>query len=57
MCTQFRKTYLLNSEANNLLFLKTCNTEFDNKNTKITNQNGTPSEIEHKVNLTLLFNN
>ena len=48
--------YLLNVETNNLLFLRTCNTEFDNKTTKITNQNGRPPEIENKVNLTLLIN-
>ena len=39
-----------------LVFLKTCNTEFDGIIITFTNQNGRPLEIEHKVNVTLLIN-
>ena len=47
--------YLLNVEPNNLMFLKTYNTEFD-KIISFTDQNGRRLEIEDKVNLTLLIN-
>ena len=47
--------YLLNVELNNLLFLKTCNTEFDVITIQITDQSDRPLEIEGKVNLTLKF--
>ena len=46
--------YLLNVEPNNLVFLKTCNTEFDEIIT-FTDQNGRQLEIEGKVNLTLFI--
>ena len=48
--------YLSNVEPSNLVFLKTYNTEFDEIIITFTDQNGRPLEIEHKVNLTLLFN-
>ena len=48
--------YLLNVESSNLAFLKTYHTEFDKIIIKFAYQNGTPSEIEDKVNLTLLTN-
>ena len=48
--------YLLNVEPSNLVFLKTCNTEFDEIIITFTYQNGRPLEIEDKVNLTLLIN-
>ena len=47
--------YLLNVEPNNLMFLKTYNTEFD-KIISFTDQNGRPLEIEDKFNLTLFIN-
>ena len=46
--------YLLNVEPSNLVFLKTCNTEFDEIIT-FTDQNGSQLEIEGKVNLTLFI--
>ena len=46
--------YLLNVEPNNLVFLKTYNTEFDEVIITFTDQNGRP--LEHKTNLTLLIN-
>ena len=46
--------YLLNVEPSNLVFLKTCNTEFDEIMT-FTDQNGRQLEIEGKVNLTLFI--
>ena len=46
--------YLLNVEPSNLVFLKTCNTEFDEIIT-FTDQNGRQLEIEGKVNLTLFI--
>ena len=49
-------TYLLNIEPNNLLFLKTYNTDFDKIIIKFTDQNCRSLEIEDKVNLTLLIN-
>ena len=48
--------YLLNSEPSNLVFLKTYNTQFDEIIITFTVQNGSPLEIEDKVNLTLLIN-
>ena len=36
--------YLLNVGPNNLVFLKTCNTEFDEIIIKFTDQNGRPLE-------------
>ena len=44
--------YLLNVEPSNLSY----NTEFDEIIITFTDQNGTPLEIEDKVNLTLLIN-
>ena len=41
--------YLLTVEPNNLVLLKTYNTEFD--------ENGRPLEIEGEINLTVLINN
>ena len=41
---------------NNLVFLKTHNTEFDKNIITFTDQNGRPLEIEDKVNLTLPIN-
>ena len=37
------------------MFLKTCNTEFDELIIIFTDQNGSSLEIEDKVNLTLLI--
>ena len=48
--------YLLNVEQSNLVFLKTCNTEFDNMKITFTDQNGGPLEMEDKINLTSLIN-
>ena len=48
--------YLLNVETGNSVYLKTCNTEFDDIIITFTDQNGRPLEIEDKVNLTLLIN-
>ena len=48
--------YLLNVELNNLVFLKTYNTEFDEIIITFTDQNIRPLEIEDKVNLTLFIN-
>ena len=47
--------YLLNVEPSNLVFLKSCNTEFDDIIITFTDQNGRPLEIEDKVNLTRLI--
>ena len=46
--------YLLNVEPRNLVFLKICNTEFDDIVITFTDQNGRSLEIEEKGNLTLL---
>ena len=46
--------YLLNVEPRNLVFLKICNTEFDDIVITFTEQNGRSLEIEEKGNLTLL---
>ena len=43
--------YLLNVEPSNLVFLKTCNTEFDEIVITLTDQNGKPLEIEDEDNL------
>ena len=48
--------YLLNVDPSNLVFLKTCNTEFDEIIITFMSQNGRPLEIEDKANLTLLIN-
>ena len=47
--------YLLNVELSNLVFLKFYNTEFGKIIVKFTDQSGRLSEIEDKVNLTLLI--
>ena len=47
--------YLLNVEPNNLVFLKTYNTEFDEIIIRFADQEGKPLEIDDKVNLTLLI--
>ena len=47
--------YLLNVEPSNLVFLKSCNTDFDDIIITFTDQNGRPLEIEDKVNLTRLI--
>ena len=46
---------MLNVKPRNLVFLKTCNTEFDEIIITLTNQNSEPLEIEDKVNLISLF--
>ena len=46
--------YLLSVKRNNLVFLKTYYTEFDDVTITFTDQNGRSLEIEDKVNLTLL---
>ena len=48
--------YVSNVEPNNLVVLKTCNTEFYEIIIIFTDQNGRFLEIEDKVNLTLLIN-
>ena len=47
--------YLSNVKPINLVFLKTCNTEFDEIIITFTDQNIRPLEIEDKVNLILLL--
>ena len=47
---------MLNAEPNNLVFLKTYNTELDENIITFTDTNGKPLEIEGKINLTLLIN-
>ena len=49
-------TYLLNVEPSSLVFLKTCNSKFDDIITTFTDKNGRLLEIEGKVNLALLIN-
>ena len=46
--------YLLNVEPSNLVFLKTCNTEFDEIIITFANQNHRP--LGDKVNFTLFIN-
>ena len=48
--------YLLNVQPSNLVFLKTCNTEFDEIIIIFTDQNGRALELENKRNLALLIN-
>ena len=48
--------YLLKVEPSNLVFLLTCNADFDEIITTFTDQNGGPLKIEDNVNLTLLIN-
>ena len=47
---------MLNVEASNLVFFKTCNTEFDEIIITFTDQNGRPLETEDNVSVALLFN-
>ena len=47
--------YLLNIQPNNLVFLKTYNTEFDEIIIKLVDQSSRLLKIEGKVNLTLLI--
>ena len=47
---------MLNVEPSNLVFLKICNTGFDETIIIFTDQNGRPLGIEDKVNLKLLIN-
>ena len=47
--------YLLNVETNNLVFLKTYNTKFNDFTITFTDQNGRQIEIQGKVNLTLFI--
>ena len=56
LCTNKSYAYLLNVEPNNLVFLKTYITEFDEIIITFTDQNGRPLEKEDKVNLILLIN-
>ena len=44
--------YLSNIEPSNLVFLKTCTTDFGNIIITFTDQNNGPSKIEDKINLT-----
>ena len=48
--------YLLNVEPSNLVFLKTCNTGFDEIILTFFDQNSRSLEMEYKVNLALLIN-
>ena len=48
--------YLLNAKPNNLMFLKTYNTKFDEIIITLTDQNGRPLKIEVKVQMALLIN-
>ena len=48
--------YSLNVEPNNLVLLKTYNSEFDEIILTFTDYNGRTLEIEDKVNLILLIN-
>ena len=48
--------YLLNVEPNNLVFLKTYYTEFDEIITTVMDQTGRPLATEDKFNLTLFTN-
>ena len=43
-------------KKSNLVFLKTCNTEFDEIIIKFTYQNGRLLDIEDNINLALLIN-
>ena len=47
---------MLNVEPNNLVFLKTYYTEFDEIITTVMDQTGRPLATEDKVNLTLFTN-
>ena len=49
-------TCLLNVEPSNFVFLKTCNTDYNEIIIAFTDQNGRLLEIEDKVNLTLVIN-
>ena len=48
--------YLLNVEPSKLMFLKTYKIELNEITITLTDQNGRPLEIYHKINLTLLIN-
>ena len=48
--------YLCNVETNELVFLKTYNTDFDDIIITFATQTGKTLEIEYKVSLTLLIN-
>ena len=48
-------SYLLNTEPNNLVFLKTYNTDFGDITITFTNLNGRPFKIEDKVKLTMFI--
>ena len=48
--------YLLNVSPDNLMFLETYNTEFDEIIIAFTDQNSRPLEVEDKFNLALLIN-
>ena len=48
--------YLLNVEQSILMFVKTCNTEFDEIIITYTDQAGRPLKTEDKVNLILVIN-
>ena len=48
--------YLSSVGQSNLVFLKTCNTDFDEIIIIFTDENGRLLEIEDKANLTLLIN-
>ena len=48
--------YLSNVQPSNLVFLKTCNTEFDENIITWIDENGRQLEIENKTDLTLLIN-
>ena len=44
--TNKSSAYMLNVEPSNLVFLKTCNTEFNDITVTFTDQNSRPLEIE-----------
>ena len=48
--------YFSNVEPGNLVFLKTCNTDFDDFIIAFTGQNRRSLETENKINLSLLIN-
>ena len=47
--------YLLNVKLSNLVFLKTCNTEFDDIKITLSDETGRPLEIEDRINLALFI--
>ena len=48
-------TYLFNIEPSSLVFVNTCNTEFDDIIITSTGQNDRPLKTEDKYNLTFLI--